>query len=410
MGKAARPAGGQPLVPFREAPLVSLSVHILIGNDANNLSRALLSVSDIADEVIVISTAANDHVKSIASEFGASVLEIPWTDDFASARNHGIDHAQADWILWLDADEWIDDTTRRELPLCTEHPNVLAWLVTIVDRSGINGTSRFSPTLLPRLFRRIPELRLAGRVHEHFSPDLWETGHRMGLEVRSSSITIFHDGYSPEREADKLRRNARLMERELLDRPDQIFYEIRLSQALLKLSDSRAHCFLQRAWDKVRPITGQVEPPPKPLIAELIDSLIVRQTRGEFDTGWRLDELHTLAARWFPLWPPLIWRRANWMFKQGRFEQASQCLEHLLRLAHEGTYTKTPSFDQSILGAESCLNLAICYTALNRLQDARRYFLIAAGDPNWAEQANKNLALIAKVGSRTDVQKTELSE
>ena len=377
-----------------------LCVNILVGNDTRHLRRALKSLAGLANEVLLISTAANKYLAPIACEFGASVLDFPWADDFSQARNRGIDHTQADWIFWLDADEWVDETLRRELSNCIEHRDVLAWLVTIFDCSGHDGTPRFSPTPLPRLFRRMPELRLAGRVHEHFAPELHVTGRRMGLNVRPSGIRIFHDGYDPAREADKWRRNAALMERELSDRPGQLFYEIRLSQTLLKLSDSRAYLFLRRAWDQVCPVTAEAAPPPDPLIAELLDSLIVRQTRGEFDSGWQLDALHDLAARWFPHWPPLIWRRANWWFRQRRFVQAGECLEHILRLAHEDAYTKTPSFDRSILGAESCLNLAICYAATNRMQDARRYFLLAAEDPKWAAQARRNLELIAD--ARTD--------
>ena len=277
---------------------------------------------------------------------------------------------------------------------------MLAWLVTIVDRSGINGSPRFSPSPLPRLFRRVPDLRLAGRVHEHFEPDLNVTARRLGLNVQSSIINIFHDGYSPNREADKMRRNARLMELELRDRPGQIFYEIRLSQALLKLSDSRAYFFLQQAWEKVRPMAGQTDPPPEPLIAELIDSLIVRQTREEFDTGWRTDALHALAARWFPRWPPLIWRRANWQFKHDRIAEAAQSLEELLQLANDGAFDPVPSFNYDILATESQLNLGICYAHLKRFDDAEHCFAIAAQDPAWSDMATRNLELLSKrVGS-----------
>ena len=33
------------------------------------------------------------------------MLHSPWTDDFASARNVGLEAATGDWILVLDADE-----------------------------------------------------------------------------------------------------------------------------------------------------------------------------------------------------------------------------------------------------------------------------------------------------------------
>lgn len=375
-----------------------LSVCMSVGKDSGALPRALASVARIADEIILVATTDDVSVENIATTFGARVFNRPWADDFSAARNDAFARATKDWIFWLDGDEWLDELSHREIRTCLARVDTLAWLINIVDCSGPDGSPRFSSTPLPRLFRRIPDLRMVGRVHEHFEPGLNVIARQIGLEVRSSAVNIFHDGYTADRESEKLRRNVRLIELELRDRPGQLFYQIRLSQALLKLSDSRAYDFLRQAWEQIRPLAAETpgEPPPEPLIAELLDSIIVRQSRGEFCSGWSLDTLHTLAAKWYPHWPPLLWRRANWKFKQGRTAEAAQSLEEILRLAANGTYQRTPSFDCGILSGETQLNLGICYASLGRFDDALRCFSSAAESPAWAETAKRNMQMISK--------------
>jgi len=371
------------------------SACIMVGEYVETLPRTLHSLAGVADEILILSTADSEDLSRISRNFSARVCRIPWADDFAAVRNVGFSLARSPWILWLDSDEWLDEASRHELNVCIESSTALVWLVNIHDRSGAQGVSRYSPTALPRLFRRLPELQLTGRVHEHFNPELNLTARKLKLSIERSNITIFHDGYHPDKEADKLRRNIRLMELELQDRPGELFYQIRLSQALLKIGDSRAFHFLRQAWQQVRPVSASDQPPPEALVAELLDSILVRQIRGEFDSGESVEELLERAANWYPLWPPLIWRRANWKFKSGRMEEAVAALEHILQLAAAGSYQHTPSFDAAILAGETCLSLGICYAGLQRLDIAEHYFILAARDPARKLAAEHNLTLLA---------------
>ncbi len=374
---------------------MTLSVCMIVGQGTDKLPRALASTTGIADEIIIAATAGVAAVEKISAPYHARVLDMPWTDNFSAARNAAFARATKDWILWLDGDEWLDLASSVEWASCLEHTTALAWLITIADRSGPDNQSRFSPTSLPRLFRRRPELKLTGRVHEHFDPDLTMTAHHLALHVKTSNVTIYHDGYSPEQEMDKLRRNARLMELQLQDWPGQLFYQIRLSQALLKLDDPRAFHYLRQAFDQIRPLLVLRAAPSEPLVAEFLDSIVVRQSRGEFESGLPVDEILQTALRWFPHWPPLIWRWANRQFKEGRIAEAAKALEAILDLARAGTYQQTPSFDAALLGAETHLNLGICYAKLRRFQDAQQCFTRAARDPTRQAAAKRNLQLLA---------------
>ena len=74
----------------------SLSVVMIVKNEAECLGECLESVRGIADELVIADTGSTDDTVSVAQRFGAVVFEIPWTDDFAEARNRGMARATGD--------------------------------------------------------------------------------------------------------------------------------------------------------------------------------------------------------------------------------------------------------------------------------------------------------------------------
>ena len=88
-----------------------VSVHILTWNSAQTLERAIMSVQDCA-EILVIDGGSQDDTVAIAERMGARVVpqRFPGVQgkplmDFAAARNVGLEQATQPWILALDSDE-----------------------------------------------------------------------------------------------------------------------------------------------------------------------------------------------------------------------------------------------------------------------------------------------------------------
>ena len=59
------------------------------------------------DEIIVVDTGSSDRTKEIALSCGAKVLDFPWIEDFAAARNFSFQQATMEYQMWLDADDVI---------------------------------------------------------------------------------------------------------------------------------------------------------------------------------------------------------------------------------------------------------------------------------------------------------------
>jgi len=95
----------------------SLSLCMVAKDEEETIRQALESVKDIVDEVIVVDTGSSDNTKEIVGEFGGKVIETEWQDDFSAARNLALKEAAGDYILCLDADEFIDPRERFGLLL-----------------------------------------------------------------------------------------------------------------------------------------------------------------------------------------------------------------------------------------------------------------------------------------------------
>ncbi|HPL62879.1 MAG TPA: glycosyltransferase [Syntrophales bacterium] len=98
-----------------------LSVCMIVRDESASLARAIESVRHAADEILVVDTGSSDRTREIAAEYGCRVIQIPWEDDFAKARNAGLRELSGDYVLFLDADEFIDPRQRIRMALARFH-------------------------------------------------------------------------------------------------------------------------------------------------------------------------------------------------------------------------------------------------------------------------------------------------
>jgi glycosyltransferase involved in cell wall biosynthesis len=95
------------------APRVSLC--LIAKDEEHNLPACLAPAVGLVEEIVVVDTGSTDATREVARRLGARVFDFPWCDSFAAARNETLRHAQGDWVLWLDADDRLDDDNRAKL-------------------------------------------------------------------------------------------------------------------------------------------------------------------------------------------------------------------------------------------------------------------------------------------------------
>ncbi len=146
-----------------------LSSIIITKNEEASLGRCLRSVA-FADEIIVVDSGSTDKTAEIARAAGARVIETSDWPGYGPQKNRALAAATGDWVLSLDADEWI------EPPLADEIRAMLA-RADAADGYEISRRSRFcgvvvehcgwSPDYVLRLFRRDRGRFTDDKVHEH---------------------------------------------------------------------------------------------------------------------------------------------------------------------------------------------------------------------------------------------------
>ena len=93
----------------------TLSLCMIVRDAERSLAPALASARPFVDEIVVVDTGSRDGTRDVAREFSARLFEFAWCDDFSAARNHSLEQATGDWILWLDADHTFPNETLLRL-------------------------------------------------------------------------------------------------------------------------------------------------------------------------------------------------------------------------------------------------------------------------------------------------------
>lgn len=189
----------------------SISLCMIVKNEEKYLEKCLKSVEGIVDEVIVVDTGSSDATVEIALRNNAKVVSFPWIDDFAAARNFSVDHASSDYILVLDADEYLEPGIELQKDLELQRDYYYTW----IKNYGQDGEITHHRNI--RLFRRESGLRYHGKLHENLNTD----DSTAILTSAEAGFAIYHVGYMPEvvEEKSKQERNHRIMLKELERNP-----------------------------------------------------------------------------------------------------------------------------------------------------------------------------------------------
>ncbi|MGA2810912.1 MAG: glycosyltransferase family 2 protein [Candidatus Acidiferrum sp.] len=147
--------------------MTALSASIITLNEERHLARAISSLAEIADEIVVVDSGSTDRTGEIACQHGATFLSRTWTN-YAEQKNFAAQNASHDWIFSLDADEELSSELRAAL---------LAWkqqapqfqVYEVSRRAWYLGAwirhSGWYPDYQRRLYRR-DVAQFSGIIHE----------------------------------------------------------------------------------------------------------------------------------------------------------------------------------------------------------------------------------------------------
>lgn len=107
---------------------VKLAGVILARNEAEHIQDCITSLQ-WADAVVVFESAnSTDATLELATEAGAIVIQNPF-EDYAQQRNAALERIEAEWILFVDADERVPDALADEIKAVLENPQHLGYWI-----------------------------------------------------------------------------------------------------------------------------------------------------------------------------------------------------------------------------------------------------------------------------------------
>jgi tetratricopeptide (TPR) repeat protein len=206
-----------------------LSLCMIVKNEEKELPLCVNSVKPVLDEIIIVDTGSADNTKEVARQLGARVFDFPWADDFSAARNHSILRATGDYILWLDADDRVDEGEVEKIRLLKQNfpwKKNQAYYLTVNSQSPADGETHFYQL---RIFPNVAGARFEGRVHEQVFYRLKE----LGIESVQTDIMIRHTGYRDEATIrQKSERNLKIIEDELGGDPQNLVLHYNAARTL----------------------------------------------------------------------------------------------------------------------------------------------------------------------------------
>ena len=218
--------------------VMSLCLSLVVKNEAHQIDRCLSSVGDCVDEILVLDTGSTDDTIERARAYGARIEHFEWCDDFAAARNAALSMIQTDWVLVLDADEWLLPDAIGAIHEAIRDPDHL--VVNLVRREL--GAVQSPYSLVSRLFRRHPQVQFDRPYHAIIDDSVMRLlNQEPQWKIVSLAVpAIDHDGYRLDRIASesKAERARRAMQVFWTRHPYDPYVCSKLGALLIDLGES----------------------------------------------------------------------------------------------------------------------------------------------------------------------------
>ncbi|MCF7757111.1 glycosyltransferase [Paenibacillus xylanexedens] len=296
----------------------SVSLCMIVKNEERYIERCLESVKQVVNEIIIVDTGSNDATIDIANKYTTNIYSFDWVNDFSAARNFAIKHAKSDYILVMDADEYLEEDVDLQKDLIKDYDY---YVFNIKNHMKFNRS--FTHTAV-RMFRNHADLKYENRLHEHLN--LLENNDKYIGDI--SAFMIEHVGYMDEEilEEKKYKRNLPLMKLEVQEHPTP-YNLFNMGKTYFGMNEfKKAVPYFQKSYSLGKD---------KVYLPELLTKLAFALN----ETGQINDALSILkdATALYPLETEMKYIQGIIYLNTGYYKDAEECFLHCLESGDQGT-------------------------------------------------------------------------
>ena len=189
---------------------ILLTITMLVSNRRETIEKCMESLKPLLDhvssELIVVDTAGDTECMDVVKRYTSHIVRFQWCNDFAAARNAGLKKAKGQWVMFLDDDEWFEDTIEIEeffLNGTYQDYNGAAYITR--NYENFQGT-KWGDRVARRICRIGKDTCFVGKIHEYLNP--------MQGPIYYMKAYVHHYGYVYQTEQEKLAhswRNIKLL-------------------------------------------------------------------------------------------------------------------------------------------------------------------------------------------------------
>ncbi|WP_367018433.1 glycosyltransferase family 2 protein [Priestia koreensis] len=213
---------------------MKISLAMIVKDEEKHIARCLESAIPLVDEIVIVDTGSTDNTIRIIKGFkDVKLYHFKWCDNFSIARNFSIEKATGDYLLVLDADEYITHSDRSELEDIMTKNQV--GRIKVCSHFLNKDQVRHSQSYITRFFPKDTQYR--GAIHEQIQTQR----KKVNLE-----LSVNHEGYF---QTNKGERNIPLLLKELKKKPNDVYYLFQLGKELrINKQYDKAFYFLYNAY------------------------------------------------------------------------------------------------------------------------------------------------------------------
>lgn len=207
---------------------MKITACLIVKNEEQLLAQTLPNLQRYLDEIILVNTGSSDNTVAVARQYGAQVCHFAWCDDFAAARNESLKHATGDWVLWVDADEYLTGDDLKAMRTLLENAAAPAYEVTMYE-SGLDQCEKKFNYQRVKLFKNGAGYHFVRPINEQLIDGAGRTA-----SGPRSTVAIYHWGkaLAAARMAAKRAKYIELYSRGIEQDPADPYYHFLLAQVL----------------------------------------------------------------------------------------------------------------------------------------------------------------------------------